>query len=180
MHGPFGDIVGYYLSRIEFYATHLGAIGTSVLVAGAVNFVVMMVELCAIGWEESSIRKLFVRPSKSAINDIVLFFLVQSSLANVLGALLTFGVVTLFTHEIRQSLAPWQLTVAVNPFFYYGLYLLLIDFCNYWNHRLFHKIEFMWEIHKFHHAATEMTVLTATRDHPLERIMGTLFVVIPV
>jgi sterol desaturase/sphingolipid hydroxylase (fatty acid hydroxylase superfamily) len=174
------ELIGYYLSRIHFHGTHAGALAISVLVASAVNMGVMLIELWVMGWQESSLRRLFVRPSKSAINDIVLFFLVQSSVATFLGSILTLGIVSFFTHQIRRSLAPWQLTIALNPFFYYGLYLLVIDFCNYWNHRLFHKIEFLWEIHKFHHAATEMTVLTATRDHPLERIMGTLFVVLPV
>jgi sterol desaturase/sphingolipid hydroxylase (fatty acid hydroxylase superfamily) len=82
--------------------------------------------------------------------------------------------------QVRHSLAPWQVKIAFNPFFYYGTYLVLVDFFNYWNHRMFHQVGFLWEIHKFHHAATEMTVLTATRDHPVERIFGTLFVVLPV
>lgn len=152
-----------------------------VLAALAVNLAVMVPEIAAVGWLESSFRRLFAsRPSRSAVTDMVAFLLVQSSLALVLASVLTVGVVNLFTHGIRGALAPWQMQLVMHPAVYYLLYLLVIDFCNYWAHRFFHQVAFLWEIHKFHHSATEMTVLTATRDHPLERLMGTIFVVLPI
>ena len=149
-------------------------------IAFGVNIAVMLVELCFVGWKESSLQRVFVRPSRSAISDLLLFVLVQTALAKIIGSIMTFGVINIFTFHVKQNLAPWQVQLAMNPFLYYGVYLLFIDFFNYWNHRAFHQFEFLWEIHKFHHAATEMTVFTATRDHPIERIFGTVFVVLPV
>jgi sterol desaturase/sphingolipid hydroxylase (fatty acid hydroxylase superfamily) len=37
-----------------------------------------------------------------------------------------------------------------------------------------HRIPFLWELHKIHHHADEMTILTATRHHPLENALATV------
>src|SRR5256885_11867594 len=54
------------------------------------------------------------------------------------------SLISVFTLQVRHSLAPWQVKIAFNPFFYYGAYLVLVDFFNYWNHRMFHQVGFLW------------------------------------
>jgi len=44
---------------------------------------------------------------------------------------------------------------------------LVWDFSNFWSHYLQHKVPFLWEIHKVHHSATQLTPFTAKRLHPL-------------
>jgi sterol desaturase/sphingolipid hydroxylase (fatty acid hydroxylase superfamily) len=77
----------------------------------------------------------------------------------------------------------------LGPFFLYGLiltgvnigiaadwptplkffaFILLADFVSYWFHRIAHNTPALWELHKFHHAATSMNFVTAHRNHPLE------------
>ena len=51
--------------------------------------------------------------------------------------------------------------------------LLLTDFVKYLNHRFYHSNKFMWDLHEFHHSATEMTIISRDRDVPLQKaILG--------
>jgi len=45
------------------------------------------------------------------------------------------------------------------------------DFTRYWLHRAEHSIEFLWKIHKIHHAAEVLTPITFYRVHPIENIL---------
>jgi len=56
---------------------------------------------------------------------------------------------------------------------------LATSFAQYWGHRLVHTPLF-WHLHRFHHAATELNVLTTFRQHPLEPVvLGFLSLVSP-
>ncbi len=57
--------------------------------------------------------------------------------------------------------------------------ILLIGFVEYWMHRMMHTFPWMWEIHRFHHSATEMSVFTARRDSILTVPLGTFFHAVP-
>ena len=46
--------------------------------------------------------------------------------------------------------------------------LLLVDFLEYVEHRLAHKIPFMWYMHELHHSATEMTIFSNFRKTPYD------------
>jgi sterol desaturase/sphingolipid hydroxylase (fatty acid hydroxylase superfamily) len=49
--------------------------------------------------------------------------------------------------------------------------LLLFSFINFFYHWLNHRIPALWELHKIHHSATELTILTGPREH---LVLGTL------
>lgn len=48
------------------------------------------------------------------------------------------------------------------------VFLLLSDFSRFFLHYCLHKIPFLWQFHKVHHAAEVMTPITLYRIHPLE------------
>ncbi|WP_417527156.1 sterol desaturase family protein [Marinomonas shanghaiensis] len=48
------------------------------------------------------------------------------------------------------------------------LSILLLDCVIYWQHRLFHRVTFLWRIHRVHHSDPELDVSSAVRFHPLE------------
>ncbi len=50
--------------------------------------------------------------------------------------------------------------------------VVVMDFCIYWQHRLFHMIPILWRFHKVHHADREVDVTTGVRFHPLEMLMS--------
>lgn len=53
--------------------------------------------------------------------------------------------------------------------------LLLLDMLIYWQHRLFHKVPLLWQLHKVHHADLHVDASTGLRFHPLE-IVASLFI----
>ena len=50
--------------------------------------------------------------------------------------------------------------------------ILLLDLLIYWQHRLFHKFEILWRIHRMHHTDIDFDVSTALRFHPLEMALS--------
>lgn len=67
-----------------------------------------------------------------------------------------------------QSAVVWSPT-AIN-WTYTIVFLLVSDFSRFLWHWLMHRIPWLWEIHKVHHAAEVMTPLTLYRVHPLEYV----------
>lgn len=50
--------------------------------------------------------------------------------------------------------------------------LLVVDFGFFFAHYLSHKLPFLWEFHKVHHAAEVLTPVTVRRMHPMDSITG--------
>ncbi len=57
--------------------------------------------------------------------------------------------------------------------------LAIADFFGYLSHRLRHTAP-VWRLHAVHHAAEELTALTAARLHPLDEALDTLVIGVPV
>lgn len=57
----------------------------------------------------------------------------------------------------------------------YTIIIVVInDFFTFIIHYAMHKIPFLWEFHKIHHSATELTPFTQYRMHPIELIINNL------
>lgn len=52
--------------------------------------------------------------------------------------------------------------------------IVIMDFCIYWQHRLFHLIPLFWRFHRVHHADNDIDITTGVRFHPLEMILSAL------
>ena len=48
--------------------------------------------------------------------------------------------------------------------------LILADFTQYWIHRAFHRVPFLWRVHAVHHSSTTMDWLAGSRMHPLDAL----------
>jgi sterol desaturase/sphingolipid hydroxylase (fatty acid hydroxylase superfamily) len=48
------------------------------------------------------------------------------------------------------------------------------DLSGYLVHRLQHRVDWLWELHKFHHSAESLSVFTTFREHPLLAFMNRL------
>lgn len=53
-----------------------------------------------------------------------------------------------------------------------GLSIILVSFLSYCLHRIWHVVPELWELHKIHHSATEMTCLTVFREHPILDVLS--------
>ena len=55
-----------------------------------------------------------------------------------------------------------------HPLFVFGLYLLVLDFVDYWIHRAQHRWMWWWALHALHHSQRTMTVWSDNRNHLLD------------
>jgi len=54
------------------------------------------------------------------------------------------------------------------------LSVLLLDLVIYWQHRLFHTIPWLWQLHRVHHADRNLDVSSGLRFHPVEIVLSLL------
>ena len=52
------------------------------------------------------------------------------------------------------------------------LCLLILDFVIYTQHIVFHKVPWLWRLHRMHHSDQDIDVTTGTRFHPIEIIIS--------
>ncbi len=117
--------------------------------------------------------------TKSTLTDIISWILSGLGVFNFIGVIMTLGVFYLIN---------WLLTKDINVFatdhikldwLQFVVVFILSDLKGYWNHRMFHTFRPLWELHAFHHSATEFNVMSAQRGHFVEAaiviITDTLF-----
>jgi len=50
--------------------------------------------------------------------------------------------------------------------------VVVLDIAIYWQHRLFHRVPWLWRLHRVHHADPDFDVTTGLRFHPLEIVLS--------
>jgi len=53
--------------------------------------------------------------------------------------------------------------------------IILLDIAIYWQHVAFHKIPWLWRLHKVHHADRDLDATTGLRFHPVEIVVSMLY-----
>jgi sterol desaturase/sphingolipid hydroxylase (fatty acid hydroxylase superfamily) len=59
------------------------------------------------------------------------------------------------------------------------LCILVADLSQYWTHRAYHEIPFLWKFHSVHHSTKTMDWLAGSRQHVLEVVVTRVLVVAP-
>jgi sterol desaturase/sphingolipid hydroxylase (fatty acid hydroxylase superfamily) len=136
-------------------------------VASGLSAAAVAIEAFAVGWQESSLRRL-LRPSGSARHDWAWFLFSASGLGGALMIVMTLGL----SFAIGNAASRWVGLNLVTQIGFWPLQLAILlvmrSFLFYWTHRISHIVPALWELHKYHHSATEMTVVTVYRAHPLD------------
>ncbi len=65
--------------------------------------------------------------------------------------------------------------LAPSPFWATLAALVILDLAIYWQHRAFHRIGWLWRLHRVHHADPELDVTTGVRFHPVEYLLSALW-----
>ena len=52
------------------------------------------------------------------------------------------------------------------------IYAVLLDFADYWRHRLSHRLRWWWALHSLHHAQAQMTFWSDDRNHVVDDLIG--------
>lgn len=97
-------------------------------------------------------------------------------------ALLTvnFAIHRLFGWMANDSVHDWVQAIPFIPQLL--LCILAADFVQYWTHRAYHEVPFLWRFHAVHHSAKTMDWIAGSRQHILELIctrvgvLGALYV----
>jgi sterol desaturase/sphingolipid hydroxylase (fatty acid hydroxylase superfamily) len=58
------------------------------------------------------------------------------------------------------------------PVLTFALYVVILDFSEYWRHRLSHVFDWWYSLHSLHHAQRQMTFWSDDRNHLLDDIIG--------
>lgn len=56
-----------------------------------------------------------------------------------------------------------------------ALYIVMIDFFEYWRHRLQHRFAWWWALHSIHHSQRQMSLWTDDRNHLLDSLIEALW-----
>lgn len=145
---------------------------SAIVLSVSIVLLCILIELFVLPFRQTSLSHI-LHPNKSVLTDLVI------------GSVYILGILSIakamFIAEHTRSL---PINLELNKYLHFPLIqfivsLLVADFLNYWLHRIYHEIEFLWQIHKFHHSATDFIIITGNRTHPFEIIINRLLVFIP-
>ncbi len=99
---------------------------------------------------------------------------------------LLLGVLLMIVNGFAPSVFGWAVNGHVQAFVS-GLWLpaqvlllmLCADFVQYWVHRAYHEIPWLWGLHAVHHSAEHLDWLAGSRTHLLETIIHRALVMVP-
>ena len=136
----------------------------------------LLVEMFFAGWEKSSLRKI-IRFDISARNDFFAWFIEALGFFGIISALLSFGVCYYLVGFIQINVG-FDFTIS-NPYIQILVIIIVSDLKNYVRHYFFHRSHTLWQLHSFHHSATNFNILTRQRAHFLEGEISRFFDVLP-
>jgi sterol desaturase/sphingolipid hydroxylase (fatty acid hydroxylase superfamily) len=142
--------------------------------------VLVLLEPLFLAWQKTTLFGVFFRRNISAITDLGFMIAYLTKLKLLVQYAVTLGLAYVGA-KISELLPPylgafrWELpsegVLQVTGGF--AVFYLVFSFVGYWQHRLMHW-RWFWQLHRFHHAATELNILTGFRDNPAEAIGGAL------
>ena len=171
--------LGFTALVITLFATFLG--GAAVQAQETTDWGIFFgfdffaVNMIATGLMFAPLERIFPHNKKQRLfrtewREDLFYFLVSSMMVQLITflALAPSTVVMNKTNsfeQFRSSVAalPWLLQ--------FGLAMFLTDLAQYWFHRLFHKVPFLWGFHAVHHSAKSMDWLAGARMHFFEIIL---------
>jgi sterol desaturase/sphingolipid hydroxylase (fatty acid hydroxylase superfamily) len=74
-----------------------------------------------------------------------------------------------FQQPVRAIPFVWQLLLCI----------LAADLAQYWTHRAYHEVPYLWKFHSVHHSAKTMDWLAGSRQHILELVVTRVLVLAP-
>lgn len=146
----------------------------SVITTSSLCGIAFFIDFIAEGWKGSALKKLIVNPTRSSKLDLFCFFLTVTKLFETLQLCLSLGVAyfisSLFFHYCNINLMSQLKVSYLQPI----ILFVLLDLKHYLEHRLMHHRK-LWELHSYHHSATEFTLFTNSRGHLLEESIYFMF-----
>jgi len=80
-----------------------------------------------------------------------------------------------FHDIIPRQLEDWLPGLDRHPLASFFIYLVILDFAEYWRHRLSHTFRWWWALHGIHHSQRQMSFWTDSRNHLLDDLIAGLW-----
>lgn len=142
------------------YALSQPALFVFVAVTGSVY----LIEFFFFKEKKSTSLYQFFDPSGSFRNDLHMFLI--NRVFNLSQAMFLLAVFVLEPFKKYLDSVKIFNTVNDNQYLLFAVGVLAHSFLSYAFHVAQHKIPFLWQLHKVHHEAEEMNILTTHREHP--------------
>jgi sterol desaturase/sphingolipid hydroxylase (fatty acid hydroxylase superfamily) len=191
-----GYVVGVYV--LSVIVSHFPAVGPFVFVQshGSTKFTLtgaamqpaafmaavafcLAFDVACLGLEKSSLKRLLDLSSPSARVDLFYMVLRLAGGFNVLVFIFSFGTLFWLVNQVHRVLHIGILENLHSFVMQLAIVFMINTFVGYWAHRLMHT-RWLWELHKVHHAAEEMNIITPFRNHPIEQVLMSLVNAVPV
>lgn len=99
------------------------------------------------------------------------FLLLRPLVYGVDGALRLHG----YIPPSLEDLVPW---LALHPLAAFLVYLAILDFAEYWRHRLQHRFDWWWALHALHHSQRQLSLWADKRNHLVDDALRDLWMVL--
>lgn len=151
--------------------------GTGWLLVGLLQIAVMLLILVPLQrWrpvepvqDRAAIRVdiLYTLIHRLGLFRLVLFFTLWPLMDDLIGVLRTYGLPTFQLDDLWPGVTDQALVSFL-------IYLLVMDFVDYWVHRGQHQFEWWWRLHALHHSQRQMTMWSDNRNHLLDDVIREL------
>jgi sterol desaturase/sphingolipid hydroxylase (fatty acid hydroxylase superfamily) len=114
--------------------------------------------------------------------DVTYTLLARLGLLPLLGFVVFSGAAVLIEGWIAETgFVPPTLETFIpglreSPLLALALYIVVLDFGEYWRHRFQHMFGWWWALHSIHHAQTQMTFWTDDRNHVLDDVIAAAWI----
>jgi sterol desaturase/sphingolipid hydroxylase (fatty acid hydroxylase superfamily) len=179
-------VLGFSAIFLTFLSTTLGQVGTlSLPLAVGTNLGLdwFVLNMLLTGILFIPLEKLFGRLTHQPLfreewREDLFYFLLSSILVQGLTFLSLAPSLTILQHTAHWS--DFRALIASQPLWLQVIEIMfLTDFVQYWFHRAFHQIPFLWGFHAVHHSAQKMDWLAGSRMHLFEIIGLRAMTIIP-
>jgi len=122
------------------------------------------------------------QPGRLIRTDVIYTLLVRLGLLPMVGFVLFVHAQTRLEGWIADSgwvpptLETFFPALREMPLLALAIYIVVLDFGEYWRHRFQHTFQWWWALHSIHHAQTAMTFWTDDRNHVLDDIIAAAWV----
>jgi len=135
----------------------------------------LLTEALFTGWQKSSLKRLLIKQDGSATGDLWCWLLGVFQLYNLFVLIFSFGIFYVLLSMLVKSFDLHLVQYIADPILQFSIVFIISDLKHYIRHFLSHKIGWFWELHKYHHSAEHLNMITSQRGHFLEVAFISLF-----
>lgn len=162
---------------LQLFLTASGIASFSVqyiFISFAIFLAAALIDVVVLGWKNCAMNRLLFNRSHSTYGDIWSWMLSVISVFDFFTMAFSLGLFYVINSIIVKSMNISLLSQIPNPVLQVIILIFMSDIKHYAWHRFMHLKPF-WELHNYHHSATEFNLITSARGHFLEKGFLSLF-----